>query len=545
MSDPVALLAYLAPLGLAAVAGLARHEPGRRPQRVLAAGRIATAGSLALAGLLAARVAIGGALESPVVGSGAFGLAVRLDALSAVMFGLVAFVGVVVVRYSHAHLDGDPRQGAFVGNLCGALAGVVALVLSGHLTQLVLAWIATSVALHRLLLFYPERPRAVLAAHKKFVVARLGDACLVAAVLLLATTFGSWRIGDVLAAAQQAQASGDSLLAAQVAAVLLAVAAMLKSAQFPTHGWLLEVVETPTPVSALLHAGIINAGGFLLLRLADVLVLGGPALPLLAFVGAGTALVGSLAMLTQTSVKLGLAYSTVAQMGFMVFECGLGAFRFAALHLVAHSLYKAHAFLSAGSALEAIRQRSAAPTEAIVSGWPLRLGALAVAIAIFGGVGAAFGVTPWHEPVPSIFGAVLVLGLAHLLVVAAPSESDGRAVARAIGTATAIAIAYFALERGVARGLVGVLPDPPALDAPRIAIVVATLATFAAAALVQSMGTRRPTGPRWDAAYVHVRNGFYANVLFDRLVRALERRWVELGRDRRRAAPRAMPGGTR
>ena len=138
------------------------------------------------------------------------------------------------------------------------------------------------------------------------------------------------------------------------AACLLALAALLKSAQFPTHGWLTEVMETPTPVSALLHAGVINAGGFLLIRFADVMVLHPSVMAVLVMIGGFTALFGGLVMLTQPAVKTSLAWSTVAQMGFMVLECGLGLFPLALLHIVAHSLYKAHSFLASGAAVETI-----------------------------------------------------------------------------------------------------------------------------------------------------------------------------------------------
>ncbi len=138
------------------------------------------------------------------------------------------------------------------------------------------------------------------------------------------------------------------------AAGFLAAAALLKSAQFPVHGWLTEVMETPTPVSALLHAGVINAGGFLLIRFADVMLLAPGVLAVLVMVGGFTALFGGLVMLTQPAVKTSLAWSTVAQMGFMILECGLGLFPLALLHIVAHSLYKTHSFLASGEAVELI-----------------------------------------------------------------------------------------------------------------------------------------------------------------------------------------------
>jgi NAD(P)H-quinone oxidoreductase subunit 5 len=108
-------------------------------------------------------------------------------------------------------------------------------------------------------------------------------------------------------------------------------------------------METPTPVSALLHAGVINAGGFLLIRFADVMLLSPGVLAVLVMLGGFTALFGGLVMLTQSAVKTSLAWSTVAQMGFMILQCGLALFPLALLHIVAHSLYKAHAFLASGA----------------------------------------------------------------------------------------------------------------------------------------------------------------------------------------------------
>jgi NAD(P)H-quinone oxidoreductase subunit 5 len=113
-------------------------------------------------------------------------------------------------------------------------------------------------------------------------------------------------------------------------------------------------METPTPVSALLHAGVINAGGFLLIRFADVMLLSPGVLAVLVMLGGFTALFGGLVMLTQSAVKTSLAWSTVAQMGFMILQCGLALFPLALLHIVAHSLYKAHAFLASGQAVDGV-----------------------------------------------------------------------------------------------------------------------------------------------------------------------------------------------
>ena len=114
---------------------------------------------------------------------------------------LVSFIGWVVIRYSRTYLDGEARQGAFIGWLCMTLAAVLLLVLAGNLVQLVLAWIGTSLFLHRLLLFYPDRVAAQRAARKKFLMARLGDAALLAAAGMLALAYGTTSVETILAAA--------------------------------------------------------------------------------------------------------------------------------------------------------------------------------------------------------------------------------------------------------------------------------------------------------------------------------------------------------
>ncbi|HAZ88878.1 MAG TPA: NADH-quinone oxidoreductase subunit L, partial [Marinobacter adhaerens] len=139
---------------------------------------------------------------------------------------------------------------------------------------------------------------------------------------------------------------------AQIAAVLMAVAALLKCAQMPFHGWLIQVVESPTPVSALLHAGVVNLGGFLMILMAPLISEVSAAQWLLLAVAGPTAVFASLVMMTRISIKVRLAWSTCSQMGWMLVECALGLYELALLHLVAHSAYKAHTFLNAGNTVE-------------------------------------------------------------------------------------------------------------------------------------------------------------------------------------------------
>ncbi|WP_338282249.1 NADH-quinone oxidoreductase subunit L [Corallococcus caeni] len=282
-------------------------------------------------------------------------LGVRVDAVTCVMLLLVATLGAIIVRYSRTYLQGAPGLVRYLRWLLLTLSAVTALVIANNLLVVVLGWTATSVALHQLLTFYRERPAALVAAHKKFLVSRLADLCLLGCLALVHQDVGSLELDRIAAWAGAHPTLPPSM---QAAAVLLVIAVALRSAQLPFHGWLLQVMEAPTPVSALLHAGVVNIGGFVLLRLAPWMAHAALAQLLLVVIGLGSALIAALVMTTRVSVKVSLAWSTCAQMGFMLVQCGLGLWHLALLHLVAHSLYKAHAFLSAGTAVDEWRLRA-------------------------------------------------------------------------------------------------------------------------------------------------------------------------------------------
>lgn len=508
-----------APSALLLSAALGFCIPWRRPRALLNFAEVAALAAIAFATLSATWLGFHVPSTSPTLGFGAFGISVRLDAVSAVMLLLVTFVGWVVLRYSATYLDGESRQGAFVGWLCLTLASVMLLILAGNLVQLVASWIATSLSLHRLLLFYPDRMAAQRAARKKFVTARLADAALVGAALLLALHYHTIDITAILSAAR----AGDGGALAVVAAALLAIAAMLKSAQFPTHGWLTEVMETPTPVSALLHAGVINAGGFLLIRFADVMLLAPTVLAVLVMVGGFTAVFGSLVMLTQPAVKTSLAWSTVAQMGFMILECGLGLFPLALLHIVAHSLYKAHSFLASGGAVERVAaQRRPGPVAIPKAGAVGR--AFLAALALYALVGLAFGFEH-KSPQAIALGAILIFGVAYLLAQGL-ADAAPRALTRKTALyAIATSVSYFALQVGAVWLTSGVLPAAPTPEALEWALIILAVISFGLVAVVQAMFPLWAYHPAAAGLRVHLSNGFYANAVFDRLLRgwALQR----------------------
>lgn len=520
MPPAIAWLPALAPLLLVATA-CAAPLAGRRDPRLAGSLVLLGASGAFLVALLATAALVASGPLHAVLGERGLGPGIRIDALSATMATLVAFLGVVVVRFSLRYLAGDPGQPRFLCWLGLTLACVLAMILAGTLLQLVAAWIGTSLALHRLLLFRPERRAAQLAARKKFIVSRFGDACLLGAAVLIWQGFGTLDLAALSDAARAAAQAGTAPAGIQGAALLIAAAALMKSAQFPVHGWLAEAMDTPTPVSALLHAGLVNGGGFLVVRLSDVMVLSAPSLHVLALVGGFTALLGSAVMLTQTSIKVSLAWSTIAQMGFMLLQCGLGAFSTAVLHIVAHSLYKAHAFLASGSVIDAARAPSLLGGEGALhpaAATALFIGAVVLAF----GVGHAMGTPFMTHPGAVVLGAILALSLVQLVAASAEGGLSGPLLARCAVLAAGVAALSFALQAGASRLLGAALAPEPALHGPAdLGIAALAIASFAALAILQALLPARGAEPRWRAAYVHIANGLYANALADRVMARL------------------------
>ncbi|MFN3670833.1 MAG: proton-conducting transporter membrane subunit, partial [Bosea sp. (in: a-proteobacteria)] len=291
--------------------------------------------------------------------------------------------------------------------------------------------------------------------------------------------------------------------------------ALLKSAQFPSHGWLVEVMETPTPVSALLHAGIINAGGFLLIRFADLLLTTPGALAALVLIGGFTALFGGLVMLTQSAIKTSLAWSTVAQMGFMMLQCGLALFPLALLHIVAHSLYKAHAFLSCGWAVEQVAATRRPGPVAVAS---IRVvgQAFALALALYALLGLGFGFAD-KSPQAIALGAILVFGVAYLIAQGLADAAPRALTLRISAAAIAASFSYFLLQRFAQWLTAGTLPPTPAATALEWALILLSLLSFGAVAFAQALFPHWAGHPALAGLRVHLANGFYANAIFDRL----------------------------
>ncbi len=494
------LLLAAGPLAFGAVALVAKFRLlDTRALYRLASLAACLAGLAALAS--AACLVVLGPSTSLHIGSEHFAPRLRLDALSVTMAALVSVLGAVIVRFTRSYFSGSPDQAIQLAKLCSVLSSVLAMTSAGDVVTLLVFWIGTSLTLDSLLVHHKDRAVALRGAAKKFVLARAGDVCLALAFALLAARFGTTEITVLTDRVREVGPTG----ATTAAAALVAAAAVLKSAQVPFSGWLVDLVDAPTPTSALLHAGVLNGGVFLLLRLSWLVAPAPGVLAALVLVGGLTAATMSIAMMAQPAVKTGLAYSSAAHMGYTMLLIGLGAPTCALLHLVAHSIYKAHAFLSSAElARRASRHASPPPLVAFL--------AVAVGTASFLFVGKLTGM--WDGSLThAIRGGIFALGMAPLV-----ARKDGEHAAvpwiRAVTAPAAVACLLAAMERFGSLGLVGTF----AVSAASFPVDAASVIAFVVLGAASFLSSQRGTSPSalYRAVWVHARNGFYFSILFDR-----------------------------
>ena len=459
------------------------------------------------------------ALGWQIVSPRAFPIAgITVDRLSACLTLLVATVGAVTLRFSIRYLDGNPRQPWFLRLLAFTVVTAYVLMSATNLLLLFAAWSLTSFGLHELLTFYKDRPEANRSARKKFLISRLGDLALISAIVLIRRDWGTFDLREFLSAV----ALSDQTASLNTIALLIAIAALTKSAQFPFHSWLPETMETPTPVSALMHAGIINAGGALLLRFAPVMVRVPEVLLLLSVVGTITFTVGMLAMWAQVKVKRTLAWSTVSQMGFMMVQCGLGAFPAAAVHIIGHGFYKAWSFLHTGDL-----PKPAAPAVSIKRSLGFVLIGTGMAIPALVFASWLTGYSPQHSPGELALSAIVAISIGQLWVALlgspSPNLSNGL---KQISVATLLtfiaAVIAFSIYRGASDFLFPVLGEikPAAGSLTEIAALLPVIAI----ALLSVVHPLLPVLARTStgrALYIHSIHGFYFGAIADRVVDAI------------------------
>ncbi len=271
----------------------------------------------------------------------------HVDGLVALMLLVVGLVALMVMVFSVGYMAEEPGFTRYFALLCLFTGSMSALVIADGLAGLFIGWELVGACSYLLIGFWFTKPEAAAAAVKAFLTTRVGDIGLLLGLLLLWREVGALDYATLLPVAAQL-APG----VATVAALLLAVGAMGKSAQFPLHIWLPDAMEGPTPVSALIHAAtMVAAGVFLVSRVWPVFEASPAAQTVVLAVGAFTALAAATIALAQSDIKKVLAYSTISQLGFMFAALGAGAWIIAMFHLATHAAFKALLFLGSGSVI--------------------------------------------------------------------------------------------------------------------------------------------------------------------------------------------------
>lgn len=366
----VTALAILVPaLPLLAVAIILLAEPERQYERArlgVVPLVVAFAGSCVTLFLVATQGTISVRFYDPAsVANPALPLGFHIDRLSAVMMVLIAAVGTIIYRYSVNYMFQDRNYRRFLALIGFTTFVLLCMVSSANLVMLFVFWQLLSYLLS-LLAHNLSHAATLEGAFRTFTFLRIGDVAFLAGIVLAHSLYGTTEFHELFARAADTPITlspipGIAVSGATAVTFLLFIGAMTKSAQVPLHVWLPSSLYAPTPVHALLHAGIINAGGFLMNRLAPLYGLSPATLHLAFVVGMLTAILGASMMLTQNDIKKTLGFSTIGQMGYMIMECGLGAFALAVFHLIAHGLFKATVFLNCGNVIHKARQEPAFP----------------------------------------------------------------------------------------------------------------------------------------------------------------------------------------
>ena len=336
---------------------------GRVGRRIARLSVAVTFISFVLSGLLLSWVLSG---EDPVALSlGNAHTVILLDPLSILLATIILGISLIVHMYSVRYMAEEAAYGQFFVLLDLMTAALLFMVIAGDLITLVISWYLVGVILYFLLGQDTRSQTAYRFAFWTLITYRIGDLPLILAAALLYNAYDTWSLttifNEIMANPDAHQVMGLPLT--EVVAILIGLAAFARSAQFLLHTWLPYTMDGPTPVSALMHAGIVNAGGFLINRFAPVFIHSGDVLNWIFIVGLITAIFGSLLMLTQNDIKKALGYSTMGQMGFMIMECGIGAFSLAIYHMFAHGVFKGTMFLSAGGVINDARHDDGIPKD--------------------------------------------------------------------------------------------------------------------------------------------------------------------------------------
>lgn len=380
---------------------------------------------------------------------------VHLDGLALLMATVITFVSGIVHSFARRYMAGQRHLNRFYGRLFGLTLVVLTLAAANHVALFVVLWTAMGWLLADLIGHLRDWPQAQAASRYARQTFLVGSALVALALGTLAWTAGVWTVSGLLEAVPAL--SGGVVVAA---GVLLLGAAMVQSALVPFHRWLLSSMTAPTPVSAFMHAGIVNAGGLLLARFAPVVFSVPTVVTAVVIVGGLSALLGQAWMLVQTDVKRHLACSTVAQMGFMVLQVGLGFIPAAIAHLILHGFYKAYFFLASGSVVEHTKPASSSGT----ASWAHSI----VVLLSAGAAGFVFATLTGKSIVAFNSGTLLTLFVV-LAVLHATQSAVRRAGLPAPVRLVAIPVgllAAVALYGGIYNGIAVLLADLPMAITP-------------------------------------------------------------------------------
>lgn len=467
-------------------------------------GASAALSGVLLAAVLAIHVGSGAIVEIDWrSGPGDLLAGLAIDRLTAVFLLLIYGVSAVVACFAVRYLNGDDRAAWFSASAGLLTATTAGAVTSSTLIGLAACWTLSGVALCLLLGTYPSLAPARQGVVRTAAAFAIGDLAFWSAVAIITARVGTVevsRLGDAM--------SGQPHTLIGAVSLLMVLAALARSAQVPFHKWLPATLAAPTPASALLHAGVVNGGGVLLVRTGGLVGQSTVAMGVTAVAGGLTMLYGSAAMLTKPDIKGALVHSTRAQMGFMILTCGLGLYAAAVFHLIAHGMYKATLFLNSGSALsqrDRAARRAPAPSTSPARTLLSTTGAMALSGSA---VALAVAIVPWavHPDgvVLLVFGWVTAAALTAGWLRRRPSVRVTAVVTAAL---TAIAVGYLI----AVAGLTGFVADglPSAEHMPTIWPVVAVITALAVLLTIRWL----PVGGRGDrlhhSAYAAALNAGY------------------------------------
>ena len=278
-----------------------------------------------------------------------------VDGLTAMMMCVVTFVSLMVHIYTIGYMEEDEGYNRFFAYISLFTFSMLMLVMSNNMLQLFFGWEAVGLVSYLLIGFWFNKPTAIFANMKAFLVNRVGDFGFILGIGLIAAYAGTLNYTEAFAKAADLSAltlPGTSWMLVTVICICLFIGAMGKSAQFPLHVWLPDSMEGPTPISALIHAAtMVTAGIFMVARMSPLFELSETALNFIMIIGAITALFMGFLGIIQNDIKRVVAYSTLSQLGYMTVALGASAYSVAVFHLMTHAFFKALLFLGAGSVI--------------------------------------------------------------------------------------------------------------------------------------------------------------------------------------------------